>query len=262
MKNYMTLTFIWLSLLLSSCEEEAADPCTAGFTITATDVISASCGQANGSINLTANGAQGSVSYQLQGGSSNSSGIFEELAPGTYQINAEDAQGCTASISVTVEDEVAEITTQATTSASECGAAQGSITLTASGGEAPYQYSLDGENFRTENEFTQLEPGQYTVTVRDANGCSTEQNASVRSGISFSARISGIVENNCAVTGCHVSGTGRVDFSVKANILDNAAGIRSRTTSGSMPPAASGRSLTDAQIAEIACWVEDGAPDN
>ena len=258
----MILTLIWVSMLFISCEEETADPCTADFSITATDVMDASCGQATGSVNLTATGAQGSVTYQLQGGSSNSSGIFEGLPPGIYQINAEDTQGCTASLSLTIDDEVAEISAQTTSTDSDCGAAQGTISLTVSGGEAPYQYSLDGESFRTESELTQLAPGQYTVTIKDANGCSTEVSARVRSGISFSARISSIIENNCAVAGCHVSGTSRVDFSVKANILDNAAGIRSRTRSGNMPPSASGRSLNESQIDEITCWVEDGAPDN
>jgi hypothetical protein len=262
MKNSLSFTLILVAGLLSvACEEEATDACAGDFSIAASEVINASCGLPNGSISLSASGAQGTVTYRLSAGSV-SGNTIDELELGTYQISAEDSQGCTASLSVTVQDEVAEITAVAEASTAECGTSEGVISLTASGGEGPYTYSLDGENFRTENEFNQLEPGQYTVTVQDANGCSTELTARVNSGISFTARVSDIISTNCAVTGCHVAGTGRTDFGVKANILDNAGSIRSRTTSGNMPPASSGRSLTDAQIADIACWVNDGAPDN
>lgn len=261
MKNSFSIILVLLGLLSVACEEEATETCTGDFSIAASEVINASCGQASGSISLSANGAQGTVTYRLAGAEV-SGNMINDLEPGTYQVSAEDAQGCTASLSVTVQDEVAEITAVADANTAECGSSEGVISLTASGGEEPYTYSLDGENFRTENEFNQLEPGQYTVTVQDANGCSTEVTAQINSGISFTARVSDIISTNCAVTGCHVAGTGRTDFGVKANILDNAGSIRSRTTNGNMPPASSGRSLTDAQIADIACWVNDGAPDN
>lgn len=261
MKNSFLITLILLGLLTLACEEEATETCTGDFSIATSEVINASCGLPSGSISLSANEAQGTVTYRLSGGSV-SGNTIDELEPGTYQISAEDSQGCTATLSVTIQDEVAEITAVAEGNTAECGTSEGIISMTASGGEGPYTYSLDGENFRTENEFNQLEPGQYMVTVKDANGCSTEVTALISSGISFNARISDIISTNCAVTGCHVTGTGQTNFGVKANILNNANSIGSRTTSGNMPPAGSGRSLTDVQIADIACWVNDGAPDN
>lgn len=82
------------------------------------------------------------------------------------------------------------------------------------------------------------------------------------SNVSLVNDIIPIVEQNCAVAGCHVSGTGRVDFTVKTNIISNASQIRTNTQAGSMPPASSGRSLTTAQKDEIFCWVTNGAKDN
>lgn len=40
-------------------------------------------------------------------------------------------------------------------------------------GIGDYMYSLDDENYQPENTFTDLVPGQYTVYVKDLNGCGT-----------------------------------------------------------------------------------------
>lgn len=78
----------------------------------------------------------------------------------------------------------------------------------------------------------------------------------------LSGAVSTIVNNNCAVPGCHVSGTGRVNFTVKENIIQNANTIRSFTQNGIMPPPQSGHTLSAQQKADIFCWVENGALDN
>ncbi len=52
------------------------------------------------------------------------------------------------------------------------GLNNGSITINASGGTSPYQYSIDnGANFYNSNIFSFLAPGTYEVVVKDANDC-------------------------------------------------------------------------------------------
>lgn len=70
------------------------------------------------------------------------------------------------------------------------------------------------------------------------------------------------LQQNCAISGCHVEGTGRVDFTIKENIIQVATQIRTNTESGFMPPASSGLSLTTAEKEEIFCWVSSGAKNN
>lgn len=53
------------------------------------------------------------------------------------------------------------------------GANDGSIIVDASGGVAPYGYSLDGIEFQSENTFTGLVPGSYTIIIKDSNGPGT-----------------------------------------------------------------------------------------
>ena len=80
--------------------------------------------------------------------------------------------------------------------------------------------------------------------------------------VSLAQDVIPIIQQNCAVSGCHVAGTGRADFTVKTNIIQNASLIRTNTQSGIMPPVSSGKSLTAAQKEAIACWVQNGANDN
>jgi uncharacterized delta-60 repeat protein len=53
------------------------------------------------------------------------------------------------------------------------GTDDASITIEASGGVAPYGYSIDGVTFQSENTFTGLAAGTYTITIRDSNGPGT-----------------------------------------------------------------------------------------
>lgn len=40
-----------------------------------------------------------------------------------------------------------------------------------SGGEAPYTFSIDGENFATSSTFRNLKKGDFTIQIKDNNGC-------------------------------------------------------------------------------------------
>ena len=60
------------------------------------------------------------------------------------------------------------------------GGADGTITATATGGTATYQYSIDGGNtYVASPSFTGLSAGPYTVDVVDQNGCTATANITV-----------------------------------------------------------------------------------
>jgi gliding motility-associated-like protein len=59
-------------------------------------------------------------------------------------------------------------TTEAVVNTNCSNANAGSITVTATGGLAPYTYSIDGGTFQTSNAFTGLSQGAHTIVVNDA----------------------------------------------------------------------------------------------
>jgi uncharacterized membrane protein len=94
----------------------------------------------------------------------------------------------------------------------------------------------------------------------DSDGCTDTGNFEILSGVSLDAEIMPIIEANCAVTGCHGNIQSPI-LSSKTAVIGSANNIQSRTSAGTMPPA--GRDdLTQSEIDLIACWVEDGAPNN
>jgi gliding motility-associated-like protein len=74
---------------------------------------------------------------------------------------------------ITINVGTPTITSVASTNPLCSGGTNGTITVTATGGTAPLEYSKDGgANYQTSNVFTGLAGGFYNIVVRDANGCS------------------------------------------------------------------------------------------
>ncbi len=87
----------------------------------------------------------------------------------TLKISNNGATLLDSVFTITQPTTALEIDTIALVQAS-CTRTTGDASGMASGGIAPYQYSL-GNNFGTNNQFTNLTTGFYTLTVRDANNC-------------------------------------------------------------------------------------------
>ena len=87
---------------------------------------------------------------------------------GTYTLEVTDANNCTGtyvdSILQLSKLEVVNIDT------SNC-----SIRVIATGGQRPYQYSIDGGmNYQNDSLFTALNSGDYSVWVKDATDCEVD----------------------------------------------------------------------------------------
>ena len=96
---------------------------------------------------------------------------FSGLTAGTYTIRFRESNGCVGSTSLDITQPLA-MTLTATTIPVACnGEANGQLTAAATGGIAPYQFSVNGgTNWQSSNLFS-LAAGNYTLTIRDANNC-------------------------------------------------------------------------------------------
>ncbi|MEM6966529.1 MAG: T9SS type A sorting domain-containing protein [Bacteroidota bacterium] len=138
-----------------------------------TQLTNISCHGANdGSLQVSASGGTDNFEYS-NGLETNTSGIFNNLTPGTYQITITDGNNCQTIMEPTIEEPTALTADIATQQAITChGGSDGSVSLTAAGGTGTINYTLNG-NTNTSGTFSNLTVGNYNVAVSDMNGCTT-----------------------------------------------------------------------------------------
>ncbi len=136
-------------------------------------------GDTNGSITITASGGTGTLEYSINNGANYfaNGGNFTGLSAGTYNVKVRDSHSCEKAGSTITVGQPLElvITAENKTDVSGCnGDNNGTIDITTTGGTPTIKYSIDGgANYYTNHFFPSLAPGNYQVSVQDANGCTT-----------------------------------------------------------------------------------------
>lgn len=134
-------------------------PCNT-LVVTVLSIGDASC-DCVGSVELSASGGVAPYQYSLDGVTYQYTSSFADLCAGALLAYVKDAAGQIQTIPVIIADGGAP----SFTAVIDCA----TLTITATGGTAPYTYSTGGV-FVTGNVFT-LPNGIYTVTVKDSLGC-------------------------------------------------------------------------------------------
>ena len=168
-----------------------------------------SCAVPTGNITVTAPMGNG-LTYSIDGINFQSGTTFPNLNPGTYTVTVKNAIGCTTPLSgVTINAAPGTPAVPvATTLQPVCGATTGTITVTAPTG-AGITYSINGGNFQSGTTFANLAPGTYTITVKNAAGC-TAQSAPITINTPVTAPDPGTITGNdqlCLGTTIQLSNT-------------------------------------------------------
>jgi len=135
---------------------------------------SATCGNSDGSITITASNGISPYQYSVDGGITfQSSNTFNGLAANTYNIVVKDAALCQVTSSQVVPNSGVPVINSISTINPLCnGNCNGTITAVASGGGGGIQYSIDGVTFQSSGTFTNLcGATTYTITIKDVNSC-------------------------------------------------------------------------------------------
>ncbi len=144
-------------------------------------------GENNGRLEISVTGGTGIILYAIspQLNQFFETNIFENLAPGVYDVIVQDELGCFVTFNFEIIESIPVLITIIPDSIIPeiCqGDVDGSFSIEIQGGTLPYSVSLDdydgdyitGEPNQTEFYFTDLAGGSHTVFVRDSLGCESE----------------------------------------------------------------------------------------
>jgi gliding motility-associated-like protein len=140
--------------------------------VTASSQVSCS-DYSDAEITVVVTGAQGDLTYSLNGGLAQLSNIFTGLPADTYTVEVVDENGC----SITSEDVIVAnpLAINASVSGDDMvtcfGTDDATLSVSATGGTGEYTYSVNGGVSQMSNVFTNMTAGEYSIMVTDENGC-------------------------------------------------------------------------------------------
>jgi len=136
-------------------------------TVTQTNV---SCfNGSNGSITINTDNGNGSNLQYTWNPALNNSASVSGLTANTYSVTVTNGDGCFDDTTVIITQPLQLVLTPQDSLGSECGEANGSLSVYATGGQSPYQYQW--ENGQNTNVLINIDAGDYTVTLTDGAGC-------------------------------------------------------------------------------------------
>ncbi|TXH53609.1 MAG: PKD domain-containing protein, partial [Bacteroidia bacterium] len=132
----------------------------------------------NGSINLTVNGGNPAYTFLWSNGAVSED--ISALAAGNYSYTVTDVNGCqttgnlTLTAPPTLTNNITAFVFPSGTNISCFGLSDGNIDLTVNGGTPPYSYLWN--TGATTQDLPNVPAGNYSVTITDANGCTSVAN--------------------------------------------------------------------------------------
>lgn len=174
---------------------------TAALSLTSMVTNDSCFGAGKGAVDATVTGGTVGSGYTYLWSNNATTEDINSLLKGSYTLTVTDANGCTTSLNNAVTEPqklaVTGVITDATCTPSMRNA-NGSITLTGSGGTTPYSYIWSGPSSytSTSNPITNLAVGTYSVTVEDKNKCTATWTGIVKETSPALVPPTNIISNN------------------------------------------------------------------
>ncbi|MFK7773911.1 MAG: M43 family zinc metalloprotease [Saprospiraceae bacterium] len=185
-------------------------------------------GNSNGMIQLGTNGGTGILTFTL-GNETNTTGVFENLPQGTYEVIATDENNCSTTMEVSIEEPQAlEVATEILGFINCFGTNDASLEIIISGGTGDIEYTLGNETNST-GVFENLEAGTYILSATDENNCSFSQEYIFAEPSQLVPNISQIIPVSCfgsssgAIQTSVTGGTGMPTYTL--NSMSNLTGM-------------------------------------
>lgn len=163
--------------------EATGDTLLETFTITEPNALVSTISKTDITCNFASNGTAtvsvtgGTAPYTYFWSNGMTTATATNLNVGNYSVMITDANGCTATSTVSISQPSALVVTPSSTNITCYGLNDGTASVAVTGGVAPYSYLWS--NGQVGNSLSGLSQGTYLVTITDANGCSTTQSFTI-----------------------------------------------------------------------------------
>lgn len=120
------------------------------------------------------------------------------LTPGMYTLALSDQSGCRDTLDFAI-DAPPPFNIDSLVVMPTCnGGTDGAVTVLVTGATPPYQYNWQNTGFSTNNTLSNISQGDYSVTIRDANGCLIQQVMPVRElQLTLNPQVQAITQPSC-----------------------------------------------------------------
>ncbi len=156
------------------------------------------CGGNDITINVTASFGTAPYQYSLNGIQFQSSNIFSNVAAGDYIITVKDGTSTVRKTTVKIPPILQLSLNSSNKIDTDCGFANGSVSLTPVNGTAPFEYSKDGINFQNSSTYNNLPASTIIFYVKDGKGCIATKSINIGTKTNlkiFAGRDTGIFVN-------------------------------------------------------------------
>ncbi|PCH97857.1 MAG: hypothetical protein COB85_02365, partial [Bacteroidetes bacterium] len=133
-------------------------------------------GGSDGTATVTVSGGTSPYTYSWSNG--DIAATADSLSQGTYTVTILDTNGCIDSASVIITEPTAMVLVGGSVDAS-CGASDGKVFVTVTGGTGTYTYSWNDLGSQTTDTAFSVSAAAYVVTVTDSAGCIDSTTATV-----------------------------------------------------------------------------------
>ncbi len=150
-------------------------------------------GSATVAINAGTGTAPFTYTWSPSGGNNSTA---SNLSAGVYSITVSDSASCTATATLTINQPATALSTTITSTPATCNQSNGTASVTANGGTAAYTYTWNPSGGNNSSA-TNLTAGNYTVSINDANACSTTASVSVNQASTVSLSVTSTTSVTC-----------------------------------------------------------------
>ena len=122
-------------------------------------------------VQVSASGGLPPLTFSEGFGAYGTSGLFTNMSPGNHIMHIKDLNGCVVDTVVFISSPGQLSLNNLTLTAATCGLNNGAIQVISYGGVSPLQYALNSNPYNLTGLFSNLNPGVYTLHIKDANNC-------------------------------------------------------------------------------------------